>query len=73
MKVARPVWNRRAPRQPDDPARQALLHRAVPGDLKIPQRAYVWALRNAAVEACNSELINAGLVRDNLPLAGRKA
>jgi aryl-alcohol dehydrogenase-like predicted oxidoreductase len=72
MKAARPVWNGRAPRQPDDPARQALLQKAVPGDLKIPQKAYVWALRNPAIAAVNSELINADLVRENLPLAGRK-
>ena len=69
MKVARPVWNGRAPRQPDDPARQALIQKAVPGDLKIPQKAYLWALRHPAIAACNSELINADLVRDNLPLA----
>jgi predicted aldo/keto reductase-like oxidoreductase len=73
MKVARPVWNGRAPRQPDDPARQALIQKAVPGDLKIPQKAYLWALRNPAVAAVNSEMQNAELVRDNLPLAGRKA
>jgi aryl-alcohol dehydrogenase-like predicted oxidoreductase len=72
MKVARPVWNGRAPRQPDDSARQALLHEAMPGNLKIPQKAYLWALRHPAVTACNSELINADLVRDNLPLAGRR-
>jgi aryl-alcohol dehydrogenase-like predicted oxidoreductase len=72
MKVARPVWNGRAPRQLDDPARQALIQKAVPGDWKIPQKAYLWALRHSAVAACNSELINADLVRDNLPLAGKK-
>jgi aryl-alcohol dehydrogenase-like predicted oxidoreductase len=73
MKAARPVWNGRSPRQPDDPARQALIQQAVPGDLKIPQKAYLWALRNPAVAAVNSELVNADLVRENLPLAGRKA
>ena len=72
MKVARPVWNGRSPRVPDDPARQALVQKAVPGDLKIPQKAYLWALQNPAVAAVNSELINADLVRENLPLAGRK-
>jgi aryl-alcohol dehydrogenase-like predicted oxidoreductase len=72
MKVARPVWNGRAPRVPDDPARQALIQKAVPGDLKIPQKAYLWVLRNSGIAAVNSELINADLVRDNLPLAGKK-
>ena len=73
MKVARPVWNGRAPERPDDAARQALLEKAVPGNLKVPQKAYVWALRNPAVAAVNSEMITADHVRDNLPLAGRKA
>jgi len=72
MKVARPVWNGRAPSRPDDPARQALIEKAVPGALKIPQKAYLWALQNPAVAAVNSEMQNADLVRDNLPLAGRK-
>ncbi|MBI3696213.1 MAG: aldo/keto reductase [Acidobacteria bacterium] len=72
MKVARPVWNGRSPRIPDDPARQALIQKAVPGGLKIPQKAYLWVLQNPAVAAVNSELINAELVRDNLPLAGTK-
>ncbi len=72
MKVARPVWNGRAPQRPDDPARQALIQKAVPGDLKIPQKAYLWALRNPAIAAVNSEMITADHVRDNLPLAGRK-
>ena len=62
MKVARPVWNGRAPRQPDDPARQAIVQRAVPGDWKIPQKAYLWALQNPAIAAVNSELVNAELV-----------
>jgi len=72
MKVARPVWNGRSPRVPDDPARQALIQKAVPGELKIPQKAYLWALRNPAVAAVNSEMINANMVRDNLSLAGTK-
>lgn len=72
MKVARPVWNGRAPRVPDDPARQELIQKAVPGNLKIPQKAYLWALRNPAIAAENSELVNADLVQDNLPLAGKK-
>jgi len=72
MKAARPVWNGRTPAQPNDPARQALIQKAVPGDWKIPQKAYLWALRNPAVAAVNSEMVNADLVRENLPLAGKK-
>ena len=72
MKAARPVWNGRGAGAPDDPARQALIQKAMPGDLKIPQKAYLWALRNPAVAAVNSEMVNAEMVRDNLPLAARK-
>ncbi len=70
MKAARPVFNGRS--KPDDPARVKLIEDAVPGPLKRPQKAYVWALRNPNLAGVNSEMINAAMVRDNLPLAGRK-
>jgi len=72
MKVARPVFNGRKDGPPDDPARAALVHDAVPGPLKTPQKAYLWALRNPNLSACVSELITAEMVKDNLPLAAEK-
>ncbi|MGH9719808.1 MAG: aldo/keto reductase [Bryobacteraceae bacterium] len=72
MKVARPVHNGRGGGQQDDPARVKLVQDAVPGPLKVPQKAYLWALRNPNLSAVISELINAGLVKDNLPLAAQK-
>ena len=72
MKVARPVYSGRNNGKPDDPARVKLAHDAVPGPLKVPQKAYVWALRNPNVSAVNSEMVNAQLVKENLPLAAAK-
>ncbi|MBM3813396.1 MAG: aldo/keto reductase [Acidimicrobiia bacterium] len=71
MKVARPVFNGRNAGIKDDPKRVQLIEAAVPGPLKIPQKAYIWALRNPNLSAVISELVNAGMVRDNLPLAAK--
>lgn len=70
MKVARPVHDGR-PGRTVDPARVALIEQAVPGPLKVPQKAYVWALRNPNLAAVISEMGNLELVKDNLPLAGK--
>jgi len=72
MKVARPVYGGRNDGKPDDPARIKLIRDAVPGSLKIPQKAYLWALRNPRLSGVISELVNASMVRDNLPLAAEK-
>ena len=69
MKVARPVHPGGAPA---DPERLKLIDAALPGPLKVPQRAYLWALKNPNISAVNSEMINQQMVDDNLPLAGRK-
>ena len=69
MKVARPVnpGNGAA-----DPARVKLIADAIPGPLKVPQKAYVWALKNPGITAAVSELVNQQMVDDNLPLAGAR-
>ncbi len=70
MKVARPVWAGR--NRPVPPERLEKINRAVPGDMKVPMKAYLWVLQNRNIAGVNSELVNAEMVRDNLPLAGRK-
>jgi predicted aldo/keto reductase-like oxidoreductase len=70
MKVARAVHMDRG--RPTPPERIAKIEAAVPGPLKAPQKAYVWALRNPHLTACVSEMTSAEHVTDNLPLA-RKA
>jgi aryl-alcohol dehydrogenase-like predicted oxidoreductase len=72
MKVARPVHHGRNTTQPNDPRRVKMIEDAVPEALKVPQKAYAWALRNPNLSAVISELVNADLVRDNLPLAKAK-
>ena len=51
--------------------RLKLIQDAVAGDMKVPQKAYLWALRNANLTAAVSEMTNQQLVDDNLPLAGK--
>ncbi len=71
MKVARPVHHGRDYNKTDDPRRVKLVEEAVPGPWKIPQKAYLWALRNPNLSAVISEMVDAAMVKDNLPLAGR--
>jgi aryl-alcohol dehydrogenase-like predicted oxidoreductase len=73
MKVARPVFNGRNNGTPDDPARVRLIQDAVPGPMKVPQKAYLWALRNPNLSGVISELVNLNLVKENLPLAAPRA
>ncbi|MDE0624626.1 MAG: aldo/keto reductase [Bryobacterales bacterium] len=72
MKVARPCHHGRDNGLPDDPRRVAIIERAVPGELSVPQKCYLWVLRDSRIAAVNSELKNSATVADNLPLAGAK-
>ncbi|MBL8177349.1 MAG: aldo/keto reductase [Bryobacterales bacterium] len=72
MKVARAVHNGRNNGTIDPPERVAKIEAAVSGPLKVPQKAYVWALRNAKLSAVISEMGSGAIARDNLPLAMRK-
>lgn len=67
MKVARAVNPGRG--RPADLARVRLIEEAIPGKLKTPQKAYVWALRNPNLSAVISEMDSRALVDENLPLA----
>ena len=73
MKVARPCHHGRDNGQPNDPRRVAMIEEAVPGDLSVPQKCYVWALRDPRVACVNSDLKNSAMVAENLPLAASKA
>lgn len=72
MKVARAVHLDRRKGPFDDPARVKLIQDAVGGPFKVPQKAYLWVLRNPNVSAVISEMTNMDLVKDNVPLAGQK-
>lgn len=71
MKVARPVY-RGGEERADESGRAQLIEKAVPGPWKRPQKAYLWALQNPNLSGVISEMVNAAMVKDNLPLAGRK-
>ena len=72
MKVARPCHHGRNNGLPDDSRRVAMIERAVPGNLAVPQKCYLWALRDARIAAVNSDLQNSAMVADNLPLTAAK-
>jgi len=72
MKAARPLYPDRNTEVWVPPARLERLHHVIPGDMKIPMKAYLWVLQNPHITCVNSDMKNAGHVRDNLPLAGRK-
>lgn len=72
MKAARPLFPGRKTPVPVDPKRLKLIEDAVPGPLKIPQKAYTWVLRNPNLSAVVSEMITAAHVLDNLPLGRPK-
>ena len=72
MKVARPCHHGRDNGQPNDPRRVAMIEDAVPGPLPVPQKCYLWALRDSRIAAVNSELKNSAMVSENLPLAAPK-
>ena len=71
MKAAKPVYPGR-----DNiwvpPGRTEKLNHIIPGDMKIPMKAYLWALQNPNLTCVNSDMQNADHVRDNLTLSGKK-
>ncbi len=52
--------------------RVAKVNRVVPGDLKPPMKAYLWALQNPNITAVISNLWDETYIRENLSLAGKK-
>ena len=72
MKVARAVNPGRGPGVEAPAHRVTNLQKAIPGELKIPQKAYIWALRNPNLTAVVSEMITAEHVKDNVALAAAK-
>jgi aryl-alcohol dehydrogenase-like predicted oxidoreductase len=71
MKTARP-FNFRPPRQTPKEHMDAL-HAAVPGELSPMRKAYIWNLGNPNLTAAISEMATMEHVKDNVPLAGKKA
>jgi aryl-alcohol dehydrogenase-like predicted oxidoreductase len=72
MKVAMAVATHHRPLQPTPQWRIDKVNRLVPGDMKPPVKAYLWALQNPNVSAVISNLWDETHVRENLGVAGKK-
>ena len=72
MKVAMAVANHHKDLQPVPEWRLQKIQRIVPGNLKIPQKAYLWALQNPNLSMVVSNLWDDAHVKENLSLAGKK-
>lgn len=72
MKVAMAVATHHKSLQPVPAWRIDKVNRIVPGEMKAPMKAYLWALQNPRLTAVISNLWDATFVKENLSLAGKK-
>jgi aryl-alcohol dehydrogenase-like predicted oxidoreductase len=72
MKAAHAVATHHKPLQPVPSWRVAKVERIVPGELKPPLKAYLWALHDPRISAVISNLWDEAHVEENLGLAGRQ-
>lgn len=72
MKAAHAVATHHKLLQPVPQWRIDKVNRIVPGDMKPPVKAYLWALQNPHLAAVISNLWDEGYVRENLGVAGKK-
>jgi len=72
MKAAMAVATHHKAIQPIPSWRIDKVERIVPGDMKAPMKAYVWALQNPRISAVISNLWDEQYVNENLSVAGIK-
>ncbi len=72
MKVAMSVATQHEQLKPLPAWREEKLNKIVPGDLKAPLKAYLWALQNPRISAVISNLWDENYVKENLSVAGKK-
>lgn len=72
MKVAMPVATQHEAMKPLPQWRIDKLNRIVPGEMKPPVKAYLWALQNPNISGVISNLWDEGIVNDNLSVVGKK-
>ena len=72
MKVAMSVATHHKSLQPVPQWRIDKVNRVVPGEMKAPMKAYLWALQNPNISAVISNLWNEQFIEENLSLAGKK-
>lgn len=72
MKAAMAVATHHTALQPIPEWRVQKVQRIVPGDMKPPVKAYIWALQNPNISAVISNLWDEQHVNDNLSVVGKK-
>ena len=72
MKVAMAVATHHKSLQPIPDWRIAKVERIVPGDMKPPLKAYLWALQNPNISGVISNLWNEQFIEENLSVVGKK-
>ncbi len=72
MKVAMAVATHHKKLQPIPQWRIDKVNQIVPGEMKPPMKAYLWALQNPNISAVISNLWDEKFVEENLSLAGKK-
>jgi hypothetical protein len=72
MKVAMAVATHHEELQPIPDWRIQKVQRIVPGDMKPPVKAYLWALQNQNISAVISNLWDEQYIDENLSVTGKK-
>ncbi len=72
MKVAMAVATHHKALQPLPQWRIDKVERIVPGDMKAPMKAYLWALQNPYISGVISNLWNEQFINENLSVVGKK-
>jgi len=72
MKAAMAVATQHKALQPIPQWRIDKVERIVPGDMKPPVKAYLWALQNPNISAVISNLWDAQHISENLSVVGKK-
>ncbi len=71
MKVARAPHPDRGGKVDALPGLVEKMHRLVPGDRHIAEKAYLWALRNPHIAACISAMTNETMISGNIAVTGQ--
>jgi aryl-alcohol dehydrogenase-like predicted oxidoreductase len=71
MKVARAPFPDRNNRVQPLPGLEEKMHKLVPGDKHIAEKAYIWALRNPNITACVSAIRNQEMLHANIRATGK--
>ena len=72
MKAAHAIATHHRALQPVPEWRVQKIHRIIPGEMKAPVKAYLWALQNPHIAAVISNLWDETHIRENLAIAGKQ-